>query len=203
MMRYIEKLFLRSPLRVNHLIKKEAPKVLAHLPLLKNGDCLEIGSGYGHGAYLIKHYTGCKRVIGIDNDPEIVSKSLNMLNRPPRWAKHIGKGGIKFVEGNAENISFQDESFDAVIHFFALCHIPRWQKAISEIYRILKPEGVFSFEDKLFPDNPLLFNSYFGHVPISADQLKETLIKAGFTIERFEVGSWLRPCFVTARKYGK
>ncbi|HEX7794194.1 MAG TPA: class I SAM-dependent methyltransferase, partial [Vicinamibacterales bacterium] len=40
-----------------------------------------------------------------------------------------------------------NESFDAVFDFGILHHIPDWQKAVREIARVLRPGGLFFFEE--------------------------------------------------------
>ena len=42
---------------------------------------------------------------------------------------------------DAENMAFEDGIFDMVYSFGVIHHIPDTEKAISEIYRILKPDG--------------------------------------------------------------
>ncbi len=50
---------------------------------------------------------------------------------------------ISCIEGTAENIPLPDHSADVVISNQVLEHVQSPEKSISEIYRILKPGGVF------------------------------------------------------------
>lgn len=43
--------------------------------------------------------------------------------------------------GDATNMDFDDETFDFVFSFHALEHIPDYRKALSEMRRVLRPEG--------------------------------------------------------------
>lgn len=43
--------------------------------------------------------------------------------------------------GDATNMDFEDEIFDYVFSFHALEHIPDYRKAISEMHRVLRPDG--------------------------------------------------------------
>jgi len=58
--------------------------------------------------------------------------------------------GIRVVEGVAENLPLENESFDLVLMVTTLCFLDDASKAFSEVYRILKPEGFFinGFVDK-------------------------------------------------------
>lgn len=46
---------------------------------------------------------------------------------------------------SGENLPMEDNSFDNVVSTWTLCSIPNVDKAISEIYRVLKPLGKFYF----------------------------------------------------------
>ena len=52
--------------------------------------------------------------------------------------------GIKWVEGNAETLPFPDNSFDAVTISFGLRNVTHIDKALCDIFRVLKPGGRFS-----------------------------------------------------------
>jgi ubiquinone/menaquinone biosynthesis C-methylase UbiE len=51
--------------------------------------------------------------------------------------------GLKanYVEGDAENLPFQDSTFDMVYSYGVIHHSPNTEKSVSEIYRVLKPGG--------------------------------------------------------------
>ncbi|TFH46793.1 MAG: class I SAM-dependent methyltransferase, partial [Lysobacterales bacterium] len=51
--------------------------------------------------------------------------------------------------GNAERMDLPDASFDAVVEFNALHHIPGWRLTLREISRVLRPGGVFYLQDFL------------------------------------------------------
>ncbi len=59
--------------------------------------------------------------------------------------KSIGNNvkSIHFEVIDAENIPYDDDSFDIIIANHMLYHIPNRKKALSEIYRILKNKGIF------------------------------------------------------------
>jgi SAM-dependent methyltransferase len=53
--------------------------------------------------------------------------------------------GLEFVEGDAHELAFPDESFDAVTMNFGILHLARPEAALREARRVLVPEGRFAF----------------------------------------------------------
>ena len=72
--------------------------------------------------------------------------------------KHISKQlpNLIYHQATAENLDFENESFDTVVISLALCTITPQKKAISEIYRVLKPNGVLIFLEHQQTSNPKL-----------------------------------------------
>ena len=50
---------------------------------------------------------------------------------------------VAFVEGNAEELSFADRSFDGYTIAFGIRNVPRIDRALTEAFRVLKPGGRF------------------------------------------------------------
>jgi SAM-dependent methyltransferase len=61
-------------------------------------------------------------------------------------------GGPQYLLGIATNIPTDDESFDAVVACLVFEHIDQMDEAMTEVARVLKPRGQFSF----FLNHPLL-----------------------------------------------
>jgi SAM-dependent methyltransferase len=61
-------------------------------------------------------------------------------------------GGPQYLLGSATNIPADDESFDAVVACLVFEHIDQMDEAMTEVARVLKPRGQFSF----FLNHPLL-----------------------------------------------
>ena len=98
---------------------------------------LDLGSGRGRFPFqLLEHGV---RVIGLDYVPEIIGKSNQEV-------KDLDLERVsRFVVGDALDIPFSDEGFDAVVDIGLLEHIARddWEQYISEVSRVLKPGGYF------------------------------------------------------------
>ena len=66
----------------------------------------------------------------------------DMLRVGAERAKSWRFGGqAKFVEANAEELPFDDESFDAYTIAFGIRNVPRIENALAEAYRVLKRGG--------------------------------------------------------------
>lgn len=93
---------------------------------------LEIGVGVGTD--LVQFAKNGARVSGIDLTPNAVATT----------GQHLAAYGLEadyLDTGDAENLPFDDETFDVVYSFGVLHHTPDTAKAIREVHRVLKPEG--------------------------------------------------------------
>jgi ubiquinone/menaquinone biosynthesis C-methylase UbiE len=87
------------------------------------------GPGYGAGEAVSRGLTA----IGIDIAPAMVEEARRRFP------------AALFKEGDAEALEFADASFDAAICAFGILHLPEPEKAISEVFRILRPSGRYAF----------------------------------------------------------
>jgi ubiquinone/menaquinone biosynthesis C-methylase UbiE len=76
-------------------------------------------------------------VVGLD-------LSLPMLRTAVRLAREEGVGNLLFLHGNALDLPFADDRFDAVNCCGALHLFPDVSRALSEVHRVLVPGGRFT-----------------------------------------------------------
>lgn len=69
-----------------------------------------------------------------------INANMLQVGRERATRKHLDDR-VSFVDGNAEQLSFADKSFDACTIAFGIRNVPRIDLALSEIYRVLKPGG--------------------------------------------------------------
>lgn len=114
--------------------------------LLKNidGDVLELGSGTG--ANLEFYPATIKRLILVEPDPYMENKLRAKL---PLYKLN----NIKILNDNAECLSVSDSSIDIVVCTLVLCSVRNLEKALSEIYRILRPQGKLIFIEHVAATN--------------------------------------------------
>ncbi len=113
----------------------EVKKFLNIIP--KNGIVLDIGGCWGwHWRNIDKNRPDVKVII-LDLIRE------NLFHAKKLLAKQIDRQQVILVHGNASNLEFEEEIFDGVWSVQTTQHIPNFFKVCSEIYKVLKPEGVY------------------------------------------------------------
>ena len=74
---------------------------------------------------------------------------------------------VQFVYGNAQQMPFQDESFEGVTCAFGCRNFQNLDEGLKEMYRVLKPGGQVTILEFSYPSNPFVcacYNIYFNHV---------------------------------------
>jgi len=199
--RLIQNLFVYNPIRVYLQRKAEAAKVLGGFSLPPGAECIEIGCGPGAGTLLISQFFDCSRIVGIDNDPEVIERARIRVAHPPGWARGTRTDQIEFACADAARLPYADSSFDAAFLFAVLNSAEAWKEVVAEIYRVLKPGGVFSFKEAIRPAMLSFMSRLVFFMPvIGEDELKEHLTRTGFVIERYAVNRRQPRVFVRARK---
>jgi len=69
-----------------------------------------------------------------------------------------------FVQGDAQLLPFQDNSFDAVTVGYGLRNLADWRKGLSEMARVARAGGRLLVLDFAKPDNALWRSLYFGYL---------------------------------------
>lgn len=116
---------------------------------LAQGNVLEVGVGPGLNLPLY--------------DKDKVTKLTAIDPSEDNWKKgkvDISKLPFKFeyINASAENTPFADNSFDTIVITYSLCTIPDTKKALLEMRRVLKKEGILIFcEHGEAPDKNIHF----------------------------------------------
>ena len=120
----------------------------------KNPDILDVATGTGDLAHAMSAVPGSK-VSGVD-------LSANMLSIARQKYP-----SITFMEGYAEKLNFENESFDIVSAGFGARNFENLLLGLQEFHRVLKPGGHALIIEPMIPRNPLLkklFLVYFKKV---------------------------------------
>jgi ubiquinone/menaquinone biosynthesis C-methylase UbiE len=101
------------------------------------GDGLEIGAGTGY-------FTLNLAQLGLIERPTATDISPGMLAALEASAKEVGVD-VRTVRTEAEDLPFEDESFDLVFGHAVLHHVPDLERAFGEFERVLRPGGTLVF----------------------------------------------------------
>lgn len=111
-------------------------KVVAAVAATRPETILDIATGTGDLAIQMAN-TGAKRIVGLD-----LSEGMLNVGKKKIAAKNLDTK-IEMVQGDSENLPFSDNSFDAITVAFGVRNFENLEKGLEEIYRVLKPGGIF------------------------------------------------------------
>jgi len=102
---------------------------------LNGSEILDVGCGSGYSTRLLKSKYNPKEIIAFD----FMSEQIELARqRDPN---------TNYFVGDVANINLSSNKFDAVFVFGVLHHVPEWKKGLQEIYRVIKPKGIFLVEE--------------------------------------------------------
>lgn len=102
---------------------------------------LEIGSGPGRLATKLAALAPEVHVVGIDIVPEMVERASALA------AKSDVGDRVTFQVGDVAALPFPDATFDVVVSTLSLHHWANPARGLSEIYRVLRPDGIARIYD--------------------------------------------------------
>jgi ubiquinone/menaquinone biosynthesis C-methylase UbiE len=103
-----------------------------------SGRTLEIGAGSG---FNLPHYTSAvTELVVSEPSPHMREHLRERLESDPPPV-----GSWELADASAEQLPFEDESFDTVTGGFIMCSIPDPEGALAEIARVLRPGGRYIF----------------------------------------------------------
>jgi len=100
--------------------------------IVKTNEVLEVGCGRGFYLKALKEINSKIKITGID----LNQKYLKIAK------KYVDNKDVKIIKGDVTNLKFNNESFDGIIASEILEHIKNDKKALKEINRVLKPNGL-------------------------------------------------------------
>lgn len=142
---------------------------------------LDIGSGIGGPARAVAETHGCK-VTGIDLTPAFCEAAAELSD----W---LGLGGkVEFVEGDATDMPFTNDTFDAAMTIHAAMNICDKDAVYEGAKRVLRPGSIFAIYDVLQGEGgPVVFPVPWAREPsishlATPDDMRRLLTDAGFEI---------------------
>jgi SAM-dependent methyltransferase len=117
---------------VAELIDEAPPRdLLARMDLAPGQDVLDVATGTGNVA--IRAAAAGAQVVGLDITPELFATARRRAD-----AQDVT---VDWLEGDAEELPFEDESFDRVLSTFGVQFAPRHEIVAEELARVCRPGG--------------------------------------------------------------
>lgn len=189
---------------IDHLWRRRA---VARAQVQPTDVVADIACGTGDLSLAFVH-AGAKRVVGLDFCHPMICGAVDKADR------NCTGRLITFSDGDATRLPLADNSVDIVSIAFGLRNVDRWERAIGEFFRVLRPGGRLVILEFTSPPNIFvrgIFNLYFNHiVPTTAslisrdhtgayrylprsvntfpgpDKICDTLMDAGFSDVAYE-----------------
>jgi ubiquinone/menaquinone biosynthesis C-methylase UbiE len=154
---------------------------------LASGTVLEVG--IGSGLNLPFYGPQVQRLYALDPSRELWKMARQRVRKAPF--------PVEFLAASAERIPLEDMRVDTVVTTWTLCTIPNPLKALTDMRRVLKPEGrlifvehgrspdpgVLAWQNRLTP----MWNRIAGGCHLNR-QIDELIADAGFDIAQIERG---------------
>lgn len=123
---------------------------------LRGKKVLEVSCGHGGGASYLTRTLQPQHYTGLDLNPSGIRFCQ----------KHHQVAGLNFVEGDAENLPFEANSFDAVINVEASHCYSTFPRFLAEVARVLRPGGHFLYADFRFADRQAEWEKALAEAPL-------------------------------------
>lgn len=136
-------------------------KAVAQLGKAGKGNVLDVATGTGDVAFMITQMYPEATVTGID-----LADQMLVIARQKSTTKS-GGDHIRFLQGDSENLPFQDNSYQAVTVAFGVRNFEDLQQGLREMFRVVMPGGkvvILEFsKPRAFPFKQI-FNGYFRYL---------------------------------------
>jgi len=178
---------------IYQMCRKDYPDILDEIRKEPFQTLLDVGCGTGPMVTLLSEEYPEAHFTGIDLTPAMIEAAQ---------AKHLPNAD--FLVGDAENLPFDNHSFDVAICSQSFHHYPNPQAFFNSVGRVLRPNGRLIIRDVTFNSTairwfanhielPVLNKLGYGDVRIyGREEVNSMIEKAGMKMETFEKRGFLR-----------
>lgn len=108
---------------------------LRSLAVSRDARVLDVATGTGDLAAMIARAESTARVVGLDASSRMLAIATEKIQRAGL------DGRVSFVQGDAEQLPFEADTFDGACIAFGIRNVPDRARAISEMARVTRPGG--------------------------------------------------------------
>ncbi|CAI5728569.1 unnamed protein product [Peronospora destructor] len=153
--------------------------------------CLDVAGGTGDIAFRIAEQLSKTSRGTEESHITVCDINSSMLEvgkeRAAKVWQHVDPSLFRWIEGNAEHLDFQDDSFDVYTIVFGIRNVTHVDRAIQEAYRVLKPGGRFMCMEFSQVPNPLIRQIYdaysFNVIPFLGDKVANDRASYQYLVE--------------------
>ncbi len=145
---------------------------------------IDVGCGSGTIAMGLCRATGC-RVTGVDLSGVRIANAIDALKEQPEDVRNK----VTFKKGSATDLPIEDGTFDRAWSQATIYHVPDKVKVLEEVYRVLKPGGIFVFDDLIKPKPEIgdkarkfVYERLLYDTDFSFESYQKALKSAGFEV---------------------
>jgi demethylmenaquinone methyltransferase / 2-methoxy-6-polyprenyl-1,4-benzoquinol methylase len=138
-------------------------KLVAMADVEPHHHVLDLACGTGDITFLLAGQLGGHgKATGVDITPEMVERSRRKALHEPR---------VHFETGDICRLSFPDASFDRITVGYGVRNVPEIPRLLDEVFRLLKPGGLFLSLDFGKPKGRLYRRAYLGYLSVTGSAL--------------------------------
>ena len=157
------------------------------LDVVRGKAVLDVACGEGYGSFLMADVA--RTVVGVDVSEEAVQHASSIYQ----------KNNLNFFQGSAADLVFSNASFYVVVSFETIEHLLEQAEMLSEIRRVLRPDGILIISS---PNRPVYSKERGHHNEFHLKELDfhefDTLLRAQFSSveyfgQRLQIASVIQP----------
>jgi ubiquinone/menaquinone biosynthesis C-methylase UbiE len=151
-----------------------------------SGRVVEVGAG--SGANFTHYPTTVSEVIAVEPEPYLRERAQRAAAQAPI--------SVSVVDGGADQLPGEAGTFDAGVAALVLCTVPDQQRALAELFRVIRPGGELRFYEHVIADRKwearyqrFADATFWPHVAGGCHLARDTtsgIERAGFQIETCE-----------------
>ena len=126
--------------------QKWRKKVVAIVNEINPENILDIATGTGDLAIMFAENTNANKIVGLD-----ISEGMLNIGKQKVAGKNLQER-VEMVVGDSEKLPFENNSFDAITVSFGVRNFETLETGLSEILRVLKPNGKFVILETSVPE---------------------------------------------------